>query len=67
MSEQHFVRTLEAIVLSWLEVKEGRPSFQKRTYKDRNKFEAYLSTLLSTKQENIDNIQIKECYKILPA
>lgn len=60
MSEQ-YTKKLDAIILSWMELRNGVPMFQKRTYKDVQKAEEYFTKLLS--ERDVTNPQSKECYR----
>lgn len=58
----NYQKKLDAIVLTWLEIKEGHPMFQKRIYKDIERLKQYLAQLFEKK--TISNVQIKVCYQL---
>lgn len=60
----NYKKKLDAIVLSWLEVREQKPIFQKRVYKDMEKVEEYLTAMFASKSDCISNVQMKICYKL---
>lgn len=54
---------LDAFVLTWMEVINGRAVFQKRIYKDISKLRSYVYKLFLTRSDSISNVQFKACYK----
>lgn len=58
----NYQKKLDAIVLTWLEIKEDHPMFQKRIYKDIERLKQYLAQLFEKK--TISNVQIKVCYQL---
>lgn len=59
-----YKKKLEAIVITWLEVKDKKPTFQKRTYKDVNLVKAYLERKFTQDAERISHVQVKLCYQL---
>lgn len=59
-----YEKKLDAIVISWLEVKEDKPLFQKRVYKDVDMAKEYLQRMFRTKKDKISNVQVKVCYQL---
>lgn len=60
----NYEKKLDAIVVTWLEVKENKPIFQKRTYKDVGLVKDYLNRMFETKKDIISNVQVKLCYQL---
>lgn len=60
----NYNKKLDAIVITWLEVKEDKPLFQKRIYKNIDMAKDYLQRMFETKKEKISNVQVKICYQL---
>lgn len=60
----NYNKKLDAIVITWLEVKEDKPLFQKRVYKNVDMAKEYLQRMFETKKEKISNVQVKVCYQL---
>lgn len=61
----HYQYNIEAFVVSWLETdKDGKPKFQKRTYKNLEAFIVYLENLFLNKGNAISNVHVKVCYDL---
>lgn len=59
-----YEKKLDAIVITWLEVKETKALFQKRIYKDIDMAKEYLQRMFETKKDKISNVQVKVCYQL---
>lgn len=59
-----YEKKLDAIVITWLEVNETKPTFQKRIYKDVDRAKEYLQRMFETKKDRISNVQVKICYQL---
>lgn len=60
----NYNKKLDAIVITWLEVKEDKPLFQKRVYKNIDMAKEYLQRMFENKKEKISNVQVKVCYQL---
>lgn len=59
-----YEKKLDAIVITWLEVNETKPTFQKRIYKEVDRAKEYLQRMFETKKDRISNVQVKICYQL---